>query len=211
MPSRFHPHRSKPRARNGEQKRARIATEAARIMAEEGVRDFQMAKRKAIARLSLAEQRDLPTNEEIDAALTEHLQLFHGPRLARHARRLREIAAQAMSFLAAFEPRLVGPVLAGTVTPGAEIQLHVRADAPEQVGFFLQEHGIPYRLGERRVRFGGERYKNVSTYHFTADDVPVELCVFDPRAAREAPLSPVDGQPMRRANLREIEALLERG
>lgn len=210
MTSRFDRHRSKPRARNGEQKRARIATEAARVMAEEGVQDFQTAKRKATARLSLSDQRDLPTNEEIDAALAEHLQLFHGPQLARDARRLREIAAQAMSFLAAFEPRLVGPVLAGTVTRGSEVQLHVSADAPEQVGFFLQEHGIPYRLGERRVRFGGERYKNVSTYQFTAGDVPVELCVFDPRSARETPLSPVDGRPMQRGTLKEVEALLAR-
>jgi hypothetical protein len=42
-----------------------------------------------------------------------------------------------------------------------------------------------------------------------ADDVPIELCVFDRRAARRAPLSPVDGKPMKRANLRELEGLLQ--
>jgi hypothetical protein len=34
------------------------------------------------------------------------------------------------------------------------------------------------------------------------------LCVFDRLEAREAPLSPVDGKPMKRANLREVENLM---
>lgn len=178
------------------------------MMAEEGVRDFQMAKRKAIARLNLAEQRDLPTNEEIEAALSSHLRLFHSPQLSENVRRLRKIAAEAMNFLARFDPRLVGAVLAGTVTPTSEIQLHVSADTPEQVGLFLREHNIPFHLGERRVKFGGERYLNVSTYEFVADGTNVELSVFDPRLARETPLSPVDGRPMRRGSLKELQTML---
>jgi len=38
--------------------------------------------------------------------------------------------------------------------------------------------------------------------------VPVELCVFNHRQVRETPLSPVDGKPMKRAYLREVENLL---
>jgi hypothetical protein len=209
MVSRTGPRPRKAGPRGGEQKRLRIATEAARIMAEEGVRDFQTAKRKAAARLNLAEVQHLPTNEEIQASLSRHLQLFHGAELARNARRLREIAVEAMQFLAPFEPRLVGPVLAGMVTPASEIQLHVSADSPEELGLFLGEHNIPFHLGERRVRFGGERYQNVSTYQFTAGGTAIELYVFDPRGVRETPLSPVDGRPMQRAGLKEAQALLE--
>lgn len=198
----------KPHVRNGEQKRARIATEAARIMAEEGVRDYQMAKRKAVARLDMEEPRHLPTNEEIETALAEHLQLFHGAASARNTLRLRRIAIDAMDFLSSFQPRLVGPVLTGTVTPTTEIQLHVSADAPEQVALFLREHQIPFRLGDRRVRFGGERYKTVPTYSFLADGVTVELSVFDPRSSREAPLSTTDGRPIRRGSIKDVEALL---
>jgi len=179
-------------------------------MAEEGVRDFQVAKRKAATRLNLPEARHLPTNEEVQTALQQHLQLFHGRTLARDVQRLRTLALEAMRFLCEFEPRLVGPVLSGTVTPESEIQLHISADTPEQVGFFLQDHGIPFRLTERRVRFGGDRYETISTYRFTADAVTVELYVFNSRSARETPLSPVDGRPMHRAGIREVEALLRR-
>jgi hypothetical protein len=202
------PRPGKPHVRNGEQKRARIATEAARIMAEEGVRDFQMAKRKALARLDITERHNLPTNQEIDDALAERLQLFHATQVAENARRLREIATEAIRFLSAYEPKLVGSVLSGKVTDSSPIQLHVTADSPEDIGRFLQEHGVPFELGERRFRFGGERYKNVSTYRFTADGVAIELSVFNPRAARESPLSPIDGRPMQRASLRDVEALL---
>ncbi len=152
MAPRSRPRPGKTPARGDEQKRLRIATEAARIMAEEGVRDYQTAKRKAAERLNFPDTRHLPANDEIEAALSQRLQLFHGDDLARNTRRLREIAAQAMRFLSDFEPRLVGGVLSGTVTDASEIQLHLRADAPEQIGFFLQEHQIPYDQGERRIR-----------------------------------------------------------
>ncbi|HEX9811009.1 MAG TPA: hypothetical protein VGA88_02835 [Burkholderiales bacterium] len=198
----------KPHVRGGEQKRARIAAEAARIMSDEGVRDFHLAKRKAAARLSISQLRDLPTNKEVENALADRLQLFHGQSLSLNARRLRKIAKEAMSFLASFNPRLVGPVLSGKVTPTSEVELHVSADSVEEVALFLREHAIPFELSERRVKFGGERYKNIATYSFVADGVTVELCVFDPRSARETPLSPIDGLPIRRGNIRELEILL---
>jgi hypothetical protein len=198
----------KPWSRRGEQKRIRIATEAARIMVEEGVGDFQLAKRKAIARLGIAEERDLPANSEIEAAVAARLQLFHRDTVAHDARRLRRIAVDAMNFLAPFDPRLVGPVLTGTVTPTSDVQLHLCADTPEEIALFLREHGIPFQLGGRRVRYGGERYKDVSTYSFVADGVTVELSVFDPRSVREPPLSPVDGRPIQRGNTRDVTMLL---
>ena len=177
-------------------------------MAEEGVRDFQMAKRKALGRLDLPD-RHLPSNEEIHTALAQHLNLFYSDRVARDLRRLRALAIEAMRFLVAFDPRLVGSVLHGTVTPESGIDLHLAANTPEEVDLLLQEHNIPHTQGERRLRFGADRYETFPTYCLTADGVTIELCVFTPQAAREPPLSPVDGRPMKRASLREVEALLD--
>ena len=201
-------HRSKANAAGADELRQHIARDAARIMAEEGVRDFQTAKRKAAARLGLPETKHLPGNDEVDVALQEYLRLFHGGRLVQSVRRLRELAAEAMRFLSKFDPRLVGPVLSGIVTSATEIELHLIADSPEEIGFWLQDHSIPYEQADRRLRFGGDRQETFPAYRFTADNVPIELCVFDRRAAREAPLSPVDGKPMKRANLREVENLM---
>lgn len=191
-----------------EETRQRISREAARIMAEEGVRDFHAAKRKAAVRLNLPETRHLPSNQEIEQALAEHLQLFHAKDLPRTLQHLRRLAVDAMRFLERFEPRLVGSLLSGNVTRFSDIQLHVTAGTPEIVAFFLQEHGIPYEETHKRLRFGGDRSEIVPVYGFFAEEVPVEVSVFSATAAREAPLSPVDGRPMKRAGLREVEASL---
>lgn len=177
-------------------------------MAEEDVHDFHAAKRKAANRLVLPEEKYLPTNREVESALHQYLQLFHANRVTAELQRMRRVAAEAMRFLSAHDPRLVGPVLSGAVTAGCEVQLHVSADTPEEIALILHEHNIPFEQAERRTRFGGERYESLPAYRFTADDVIVELCVFNRRSIRETPLSPIDGKPMRRANFKEVENLV---
>jgi hypothetical protein len=192
-----------------EEMRIHLAREAARIMAESGLRDFAAAKRKAAQRLAAPDTRHLPSNEEIEHELQQYLSLFQGKRLPQRVTHLRGIALEAMRFLSAFEPRLVGAVLGGAVTEGTIVEIHASADTPEAVAHWLDEHGIPFEQSERRLRFGGDRHEMLPVYQFTADDVTVEVCVFDRAAARENPLSPVDGKPMRRASLRDVEALAQ--
>ncbi len=195
-------------ARGDETVRQRITQEAARIMAEEGVRDFHAAKRKAATRLSCHENRNLPSNLEIETALSGYLQLFHARDLPRTLHRLLGVALQAMQMLARFEPRLVGPLLNGVATPYSEILIQAFADDPLQVAVLLQEHGIPYEEASRRVRFGGDRQESIVLFRFVAGDTSIEIAVLPVQAAREAPLSPVDARPMKRANLKEVEQRL---
>lgn len=188
--------------------RQRISREAARLIAEEGINDFHVAKRKAIDRLCLPEGQHLPSNPEIEQALAQHLQLFHARELPQTLSRLRRLAVQTMRLLQRFDPRLVGSLVTGHVTRFSEIQLHVTTDAPELFAFFLQEHGIPYVETNKRLRFGGNRSEVLPIYRFLTDDVPVEIYLFSTTAAREAPLSPVDGRSMKRMPLIEVEALV---
>ena len=197
-----------PGSRSETHIRQRITAEAARIMSAEGVNDFQTAKRKAASRLNVVNAKHLPSNEEIEAALREYLQLFHARRSAATLQRLRQLALEAMQFFGDFQPRLVGPVLSGTVTPESAIQLHVCADTTEEIGLLLGEHNIPYDEKDKRMRYGGERQENCPMYRFTVDACVIEVYVFRREAMREAPLSPVDGRPMKRASLKELKALL---
>jgi hypothetical protein len=199
--------RAAPAVRGSEKVRQHITREAARLMAEEGVSDFHAAKRKAADRLNLPETQQLPSNREIEQALAAHLQLFHARELPHTLQHLRGLAIEAMHLLERFDPRLVGALVSGHVTRFSDIQLHVTADAPEFVAFLLQEHRIPYEETSKRLRFGGDRSETLPAYRFLAGDTPVEVTVFSPAAAREAPLSPVDGRPMKRAAIKEVESL----
>src|SRR5437762_3289765 len=117
--------------RGAEEMRLRLAREAARIMAEEGARDYAAVKRKAAQRLALADAKHLPSNEEIEHELRQYLALFQGKQLSGRLTHLRGVALEAMRFLHPFEARLVGAVLHGTVTEGTVIELHISADTLE--------------------------------------------------------------------------------
>ena len=52
-----------------------------------------------------------------------------------------------------------GPVLSGTATEHADIQLHVFADRPENVTLQLIDRGVAHEVTERRVRLDAERIK----------------------------------------------------
>ncbi len=188
--------------------RERIAQEAARVMATEGVEDFSLAKRKAALHLGAPGTTNLPQNREIQAALQEYQRLFGGERQLSALQTLREAALEAMGFFSAFRPRLTGAVLDGTAGPDTAVDLHCFADTPEEVVLFLMEQGIPFDTEERRLRFDDD-YLFVPMHRFVAGDVPVHLTVFSERDRRHPPRSPVDGRPMRRAGKNEVAALIE--
>jgi hypothetical protein len=189
------------------QVRERIAREAARLMCEAGMADFQLAKRKALQRLGISEQRNLPSNEEIEVAVSEYQRLFRADSQPQRLAQLRQVAVRAMRFLERFQPRLVGAVLSGTADQHSEVCLHLFAETAEEVGLFLLDNGIPHEHGERTIKLASDDNQRLSTCRFMADDVPVELVIFTERARRRVPLSPVDGRPMERAALRAVEAL----
>lgn len=200
------PKRNNPRA---DHLRRALAQEAARIMAEQGIDDYLLAKRKAAERLGATDIAVLPRNVEIEAALAEHHRLFgartHG--IALHA--ARRAAEQAMQLLARFEPRLVGGVLSGTASAHSEINLHVFADSAESVALTLMDRGIPHEIVERRLRYEPDRLVAYPAVKFQAGSHAIDAVIFPLDGIRQAPSSPVDGRPMRRAGLGEVRALLD--
>ena len=133
--------------------RRRIAVDAARILVESGDHNYSKAGRKAAERLGCRDLRQLPSNSEIEQALREHQQLFRGEEQAGALQRMRQLALEAMESLQEFNPRLVGPVLTGTADRHSKIELHLFSDSPEQIAFYLMELRIPWRDGEKRLRY----------------------------------------------------------
>jgi hypothetical protein len=203
--------RVKRHATRGDNLRRALAQEAARIMAEHGIRDFLVAKRKAAERFGVGDGAALlPKNSEIEEALAAYQRLFRGASHLEALHAQRSAALSAMRYLREFEPRLVGAVLSGTATEHSEVQLHLFADRAESVTLKLIDQGIPHEVTERRVKLNAERIRAFPGVRFEMDEQSIEATVFPPEGIRQAPVSPVDGRPMRRANALEVEALLER-
>lgn len=198
-------------ATKDERMRQRVTLEAARIMADEGIGDYLVAKRKAAERLGAPETRNLPNNREIQEALVDYQRLFRGAEQVQLIHRLRQVAAEAMEFFAAFDPRLVGSVLHGTATEHSDVNLHLFADTPDEVAVFLMDRRIPYEHAERRLRYGRDSYETFPVYRFLAGDTVVDATVFALKRLREAPRSRIDGQPMDRASIATVRELLAAG
>jgi hypothetical protein len=189
--------------------RERLAQESARIMIEHGIVDFGLAKRKAAERFAVSSAGALPSNAQIEQCLAERQRIFEP--LAHPARieELRRTAARVMEMLAVFEPRLVGPVLAGTATINATVELHVFSGTPEAVADALLDNAVNFSVCERRVRYSGGKSAAVPGFVFVEALQRVLVLAFGENGLREAPLSPVDGRPMQRASRAKLVSLLE--
>ena len=187
--------------------RARIAAAAARIMAEDGIDDFALAKRKAARQLGATDAQALPANDEIEAELQAYRALYEPEEHAERIAELRRIALDAMRALRHFNPYLTGPVLKGTAGPYAGIDLQLFPESPKDVEIYLLDRNIPYATQEGR-RFSGDRAHAVSVLSLEWQDAPLKLSVFDPRDERIALKTSQAGRVMDRAGIAEVGALL---
>ena len=178
-------------------------------MSEHGIRDFLTAKRKAAERFGVTDGNVLPRNTEIEDALAEYHRLFGGEKHVQTLAGQRSAALSAMQLLQEFDPRLVGAVLTGNATEHSDIQLHLFAERAESITFRLMDLGIDHEVVERRVRYGSDRVVAYPGVHFDFDDHVVDATVFPVDGIRQAPVSPVDGKPMRRIDAEELEVLLD--
>ncbi len=205
--ARQHAHAHQHAQTRTRERRHRLAHEAARLMAEGGIRDYHQAKLKAAHRLGIHDDASLPRNREIESALREYQRLFQ-PDNRTALRERREAAVQALAFFAAFAPRLVGPVLEGTADAHSAVNLHLHDDDPDAVARFLQQHRIPAESRSRHLRLDRERDGDFPVWVFAADAISFDLTVLPRAVLRQAPLSGIDERPMARASASHVEQLL---
>ncbi len=194
--------------------RGAIAAEAARLMYEEGVKQYFTAKRLASKRMfgrvggrrMRYRPQDLPSNGEIRDALLILAEYAEGDGRTRRLFAMRVVALRAMRALEDFSPRLIGSVSTGHIRRGSDIDLHVFSDDEDALIDHLKTLG--WRWETERVtilKFGEIReYLHVHV----RDDFELELTVYDRRELRFRPRSSTDGKPIVRVKSAALESLL---
>lgn len=189
--------------------RERIAHLAARLMAEDGIEDYALAKRKAARQAGVPDARQMPNNDEIDAALRLYRELYRQEHPAQ-LRQLRQLALETMDELARFNPYLTGSVLRGSAGKYAGIHLQLFTDNAKSVEHYLLDRNINFRTGETRL-YAGDMPLAAPMLTFNRDGIDIHLTVLSPRELRSQLKASAEGKPIERARREAVEALIAAG
>lgn len=188
-------------------RRSRIAYLAARLMAEDGIEDYALAKRKAARQAGMPDTRELPTNQEVDEALRTYQQIYHHEEHRNRLRVLRETAVRAMRELARFNPYLTGSVLNGNAGKYADVNLQLFTDNEKAVELYLIDRRIPYKAAQSRL-YSGEEMRTVPVYTLSDHGTDIKLTVLLTLDLRGPLRTSPDGKSIERAKLQAVEQLL---
>ena len=187
--------------------RARIAAVAARIMAEDGVEDLALAKRKAARQLGAEDTHALPGNEEVEFELRAYQSLYQGEEQRERIRDLRQRALEVMQLLEKFRPYLSGPVLKGTAGRYSAIDLQLFTDDGKSVELFLLNRTLPYEVAQQR-RYAGDSERAASVLTLDWSGIPVKVAIYRANDERGMLRSTPAGRPMERAGIDAVRQLL---
>ncbi len=129
-----------------------IAAIAARLVVDEGM-EYAAAKRKAAR--DFGGRAELPSNEQVEDAVREHIEIFCADSQPIELRALREAAITWMERLAEFRPHLSGAVWRGTATRQSAVHLDLYCDDTKAAEIMLINAGVPYDSGSL-ARAGAE-------------------------------------------------------
>lgn len=189
--------------------RGRIAAEAARLMLEEGVKEYFTAKHlaaDALLGMRRSPSTPLPTNREIRSALIQRTGLQTATRGDR-LRRMRQIAVRLMELLSEFQPRLIGSVASGAIHPQSDIDLQLFTRRLDRLEHMLWLEGFEVEMREVEALRAGRKQRFVH-YHFDVADAPVELSIYDPEELEQIAYSSIDGKAIDRVPVGRVRAML---
>ena len=134
-----------------------IAAAAAQLVVDEGM-EYAGAKRKAARSLGRAAGRsvEMPSNEQVEDEVREHLALFNAHTQPAELLALRRLAAVWMARLAEFRPHLAGAVWRGTATRLSAIHLDLYCDDAKSAEIALINQRVDYDVGNRPNARGGQ-------------------------------------------------------
>jgi hypothetical protein len=121
-----------------------IAATAARLVVDEGM-EYAAAKRKAAR--DFGSRPELPSNEQVEDAVREHIEIFCADTQPAELLALREVALLWMQRLRDFRPHLSGAVWRGTATRLSSVHLDLYCDDPKAAEIMLINAGVDYDCG----------------------------------------------------------------
>jgi hypothetical protein len=154
--------------------REQIAQVAAALIIENGLADWQFARRKAARQLGLGDRAGLPDRAQLEAALREYAAYYLADEQYELLDGLQSEALQWMEKLEEFDPELTGPVAEGWAYPGCEIRLELLADDAKIVEIALLNRGIDVVHLPARAPGAGP-----VSLHVDGENGPVRLVVQD--------------------------------
>lgn len=185
-----------------------LLQEAARLVYEEGITDFQLAKKKAMENSPIA-RADIPGNDELFQAIKNYAENVASEDNQALLKTQQQIALEAMQFFADYEPAVTDYLAAGIASPHLPISLHLFAPSPEEVIFFLEQENMPYRLFDARLNTGKD-YEIFMGIRFFVDDTELELVVFSLDDKRKVVQSSVTGEKVKRLSFSKFNKQLAR-
>jgi len=121
-----------------------IAATAARLVVEEGM-EYAAAKRKAAR--DFGNRPELPSNEQVEDAVREHIELFCADTQPAELLALRQAALVWLDRLSDFRPHVSGAVWRGTATRLSSVHLDLYCDDPKAAEIALINAGVHYDVG----------------------------------------------------------------
>lgn len=180
-----------------------IAQEAARLIVNEGLNDYLVAKTKAAERLNLLGSR-LPRNDEIEVAANEYHRIYGSSEQLSQIKQLRQIAFEAMVFFKSFSPRVVGGVVDGTAGQYNVIKLHLHCATIEEILIKLVNSSIPFIQKTHILSLPRQKSVEFPEIGFVVDKVQLALLIYPLHFV----LNPPFGKAMVRMDIEAMKQLM---
>jgi hypothetical protein len=162
--------------------RLSIASKAAEIIMEEGINDYQYAKKKAVRYLDLDASDILPSNDEIDKALINYRLIFTAEIDIDLVKILKTEALAIMAFFADFNPYFVTQIFEGLLPKYPIIQINLFSDNMKEIEYVLLNNNIPFatkdfNISEKRTK--KQSVKKIPIILIERGSIPIELKIFE--------------------------------
>ena len=169
-------------------------------MAEHGISDFALAKRKAARQLGVHEAHSLPGNEEVEAEFRAYQALYRAEEHHSILHAMRMQALEVMQALERFDPVLVGGVLTGAASSHSDIEIEIYADSSKEFEHYLLNEGVEFKIQDR----GGQ-----CAYLLFSDPVNVRVRILPAENRHSIGRARQDG--LRQATAKQLNQLIQEG